>query len=198
MTDAAAATRAAAAVRAGRWRSHLAAVRHGINTHVRPGRGVTNTVLNRLAKLACDEDFHGVYSSDCLPFRLTIRPKFVIIVNLAESDAPAGHFVTIAAVRNKVYYLDSFGLGLFVKRVADFVNLCKRPIYTNAARIQDFASVNCGMYALLFAVYLNRKMQQGAAQPWRKPRFRLNFFKKKSWLRKNDKLCFDYLRRLST
>jgi hypothetical protein len=163
-----------------------------IKAHVSPTKGITNDVLEKFCKKLCSSDFKGVYSADYLPAKLAGRARFILIVNLGlrrgiRKNLPVGHFVTIVAKPASVYYIDSFGLPSTVPHVNRFLTLCKRKIHFNLRQLQDFNSMNCGFYAMLFSYFMDR-------QNWGKKTFALKFNEKK--LKENDKLCMRYLNKL--
>lgn len=167
-----------------------------VKSHVDRDAGISNKLLNRFARQLCSKDFCGVYSADTIPVRyLAGRGRFIVIINLAERrgmghNIPVGHFVTICADTTRIQYLDPFGLPVFQPKVVSFLELCRRPVYENQQQIQTLTSVYCGMYCLLFSLYLDRGRNR------RPPQFKLSFHKRKGKLKQNDALCISYLKRL--
>lgn len=163
------------------------------NTHVNPSAGISNQLLNRLANTFCSNHFKGVFASDCIPSILAGQPRFIIIVNLARKKTTKinlGHFVTILATPNCVQYIDPYGMKCIQPDVNRFLHHCGRTIRQNKKQYQDFTSVYCGMFCLLFASYADR------LNSVRPPKFKLNFFSQKKKLRQNDIKCVQYLRKL--
>lgn len=164
-----------------------------VDEHVRPGEGLSNDVVDSFCTAGCGKDFRGVFSADCIPEKLAARGCFIIVVNLGRRKGrtakklPVGHFVTIYARPASVYYLDPYGLPCVQRHVRRFLQHCRRPINHNSRQIQDFNSVYCGMYAILFTLYFDRG---------ERVRKRLQFRWRRSKLRENDKLCMRYLNRL--
>ena len=161
-----------------------------VSANARKGKGLTNIVVDKFCRETCGKDYKGVYASDCLPIKLCGRHRFIIVVNLQprrehlnNPTLLAGHFVTIYAAPDLIYYLDPYGLPSLEPRVNRFLHLCARPVQFNLRQIQDFNSVYCGLFAILFANYLDKR-----------PNFRLKFNKRR--LRANDKLCKDYIARI--
>ena len=141
---------------------------------------------DNLARLACGDEYAGVYSSDKIPARrLAKKPRFIVIVNLGSSRNPNGHFVTLVGRPSTVLYLDPYGLPSVVESVNKFLEACGRKVENDFGQVQRFSSKYCGLYALLFAAYHSRK----------KPPQELVF--DGDDLEKNDRLCMKYLSLLS-
>ena len=174
----------------------LSKLQKSVKSHAKKSVGISNKLLARFARQLCSKDFCGVFSADTIPIRyLAGRGRFIIVVNLAERrgmgyDIPVGHFVTICADTRRIQYLDPFGLPVFHPKVISFLELCRRPVYENRQQIQTLTSVYCGMYCLLFSLYLDRVRNR---QP---PNFQLTFYKRRAKLKQNDALCISYLKRL--
>lgn len=169
---------------------------HRISQHVKPGQGISNQLVERLCRRLCGKDFSGVFSADYLPLHLAARPKFMLVVNLGKrrgirppQKLPPGHFVTVVGEPGKVYYLDPYGLPCDQKDVAKFLRHCRRPVAWNRRQIQAYNSNYCGLYAILFCVYLDSSSQYSARLP------PLSFTREKNKLRSNDRECFDALAR---
>jgi hypothetical protein len=157
---------------------------------------MSNAAVAGLCRLYCTGgrfgEFAGVFPADRLPLHLAARSRFLLVVNLGEighpsdpTPPPRGHFVTVAAGPSGVLYIDPYGLPCLQPRVNRFLRLCRRRVLANWRQVQDLRSVYCGMYAVLFAAYLDRK-----------PNFKLRFHKAGRDLRRNDTLCARYLRRM--
>ena len=159
-----------------------------VKGNVLPKKGLSNGLVQRFCKLACSSDFKGVYSADYLPPKLPALSNFIVVVNLGVRKGvryklPAGHFVTIYATPARIYYVDPYGIPSVEPHVNQFLERCGRPVVCNLRQIQDFGSVYCGLYAVLFACYVDKR-----------PNFRLLFERRR--LLENDKLCLDYLQKL--
>lgn len=162
--------------------------------HVSSDAGISNEALERLCVLSCGSDFKGVFAADCIPSRLAARPRFVIVVNLGtrkdvSGPLPLGHFVTLAGVGDAVRYVDPYGFPCHQPNVLAFLKLCRRQTRYSLRQVQDFGSLYCGMYALLFATYFDRGGGGGRGEAKK-----LRFFRRGKDLRKNDRLCMKYLR----
>ncbi len=148
---------------------------------------MTNRSVEKLCSLTCNEQFKGVFSADRIPSRLAPLSSFTVVANLAKSNSPAGHFVTISAQRNLVRYIDPYGFAPFQEDVKRFLRLCRRTVRSNRDQIQSVRSLHCGLYAILFA-----NIGCGTID------FPAKFYvggKGEAGLAANDKLCRDYLRR---
>lgn len=161
---------------------------HRTTLNISSDSGVSNVFVNRFTRLICGSNFKGVYSADYIPDRLTIFPRFIIIVNLGERRGvrgvlPVGHFVTIVASPDKILYIDPFGLPPLQRHVNRFLKNCRRKVFSNDKRIQHPESIMCGLFAAMFASYNDQN----------KP-FIMRFSETR--LKNNDKLCLSYLRKL--
>ncbi len=160
----------------------------GLERHTDPARGVSNTVLDRVARLVLTSSYKGLFSVDRIPVRaLSHLPNFCIIVNLAPAGKANGHFVTIVAEPDKIRYLDSFALKKTPPELASFIHSCKRQTLILTRRpVQSRSVQTCALYALLFAAYFDPLLEP--------PDFSLMFHRRR--LRDNDALCVRYLRQL--
>lgn len=159
-------------------------------------KGVRNDTLERFCRLACTDNFRGVYSVDRLPFKLTARPSFIVIVNLGKKDGkrrwfgdaklPPGHFIAVIATPRLVYYFDPFGRGVHEDQMERFLNMCDRTIRVNRKQLQSLESNYCGLYCILISCYADGRMND----------VKLRFLTNKKRLKENDKLCSQYLTRM--
>ena len=121
---------------------------------------MSNSIVARLARLlGAGESFIGVYPADCIPRKLCARGRFSIIVNLGrwkkESErGKVGHFVAICVNGDGITYVDSYGDECTQPDVVSFLQSCKRPVRFNTKQIQSYFSKACGMYALLYILYI--------------------------------------------
>jgi hypothetical protein len=163
-----------------------------VNSNVQASSGLTNTTVDKFCRLVCSSDFKGVYSADYIPLKMAARTTFIIVVNLGlrkgvRTELPLGHFVTLVATASDIYYIDPYGFPSAVPHVNRFLRLCRRNVCFNFKQIQHFKSVYCGMYAILFACYMDKANNQGN-------KFKLKFKSKN--LLQNDNLCVKYMRQL--
>lgn len=153
-------------------------------------KGLTNDVVKSFCSFLCGKDFKGVFSADRVPVKYACLPHFIMVVNTGRrgdsrdvSKLPVGHFVTVVVSPSTVYYLDPYGLPCTQRDLLRFFKLCHRPLACNRRQIQDYGSMYCGVYAILFAAYADADCP-----------FEMRFCKKR--LRKNDKKCVAYLKKL--
>lgn len=166
-----------------------------VRANVRVGVGMSNDAVEQLCRQICSSRFQGVFSADKIPVaRLARMGDFVIVVNLGRSDMPVGHFVTLSKRERDSYvgYMDSFALPCFQPDVKKFVKICAGSgsalmsdaiRYGVRRRVQSPKSAHCGLYATLFAAYVDRE-----------PEFEMAF--KLRNLAGNDERCVRYLRRI--
>ena len=195
----------------GTHKTHMERLMAGIEEHLSKGSGMTNDLLERMAYAILGEGgggschFAGVFAADRLPPDLVSRPRFSFIVNLdpwfdgeeeGETAAAAddddegannnkGHFVTVMGYPDCVMFLDSYGMPCKQKHVLAFFRECGRPVECANVQVQDFGSVFCGLYALLFLSYIDVA-----------PDFDLEFYRGKTHLHRNDARCVHYLRKV--
>ena len=155
-----------------------------VEEHVKSRKGVSNDIIRNFCSRVCGNDFKGVFTADRIDLGIACLNNFIIVVNLDKRGSEdVGHFITIVGSAKNVLYIDPYGLPCWQKDVTRFLNACRRSIVYNRKQIQDFMSVYCGVYAMLFASYFGIN-----------PPFKLHFKKKK--LQDNDKLCMQYLHRI--
>ena len=65
---------------------------------------------------------------------------------------PGSHWVSLAVKNNKVAYFDSFGVEHISKEVKNFIK--NKDVKTNLFRIQDYNSVTCGFFCILFIEFM--------------------------------------------
>lgn len=169
--------------------SSRAKLKKKMKKHVSKEKGLTNAIIHRFCTLSCSSDFKGVYAADKIPRKLAGVGNFIIVVNLGEvtdirGSLPVGHFVTIVTRPGHILYIDPYGTPCNQPRVLRFLELCGRRVVQNVKQIQDFTSNWCGMYAILFANYFDRK----------KPPMKMRFGSKN--LKRNDYMCSVYLQKL--
>ncbi len=161
---------------------------HGLETHSSPTRGMSNTALDRLARLMLSRCYRGLFPVDRIPAATLARCRdFCIIVNLGRTGSGDGHFVALVADGDRLRYLDSYALKVTVPELAAFLAGCGRKVIPSRRPVQSLQSQTCGLYALLFAAYFD----PGRRPP---PDFSLRFHRRK--LKSNDRLCVHYLRNL--
>jgi hypothetical protein len=174
-----------------------------VDSHVKYSVGTSNKFIENFALRLCPPYFVGVFAANRIPRReLAERERFITIVNLGEKktkgeqrgQSPVGHFVVVCVEREKIQYWDPYALPCLQPKVRAFLRLLRqsgrRRVETNELQIQDFDSVYCGFYCLLYAGYQARCM---IGKP---PKFKLRFYKAVHKLKRNDEKCISYLRKL--
>ncbi len=161
---------------------------HGLETHTSPARGMSNTVLDRFARLMLSCCYRGLFPVDRIPAAALARCRdFCIIVNLGRAGSSDGHFVALVADGDRLRYLDSYALKVTAPKLATFLATCKRRVIPSRRPVLSRQSQTCGLYALFFVAYFD----PGRCPP---PDFSLRFLRRK--LKSNDRLCVHYLRSL--
>ncbi len=160
----------------------------GLEKHTDPARGVSNTVLDRVARLVLTSSYKGLFSVDRIPAGvLSLLPNFCIIVNLARTGKADSHFVTLVAEPDKIRYLDSFALKETPPELASFIRSCgRRTLILTHRPVQSRSVQTCALYALLFAAYFDPLLNLLD--------FSLMFHRRR--LMDNDALCVRYLRKV--
>lgn len=148
-------------------------------------KGATNRSVDFFLSNIAPNYYKGTFAADTISYDL-VNSIYSIVVNLQPSvqinQFQSGHFVAIVAKKNYILYLDPFALPCIQNDVVLFLKSDLRPIYFNTTRIQDFFSVFCPMYCILFVTYFDSERE------W-KMRFETN-------LKKNEKICVRYLNKI--
>ena len=159
-----------------------------LRSNVDPTRGVTNELVYSFCRRVCDTNgpFRGVYSLDKIPKSYCNRAGITnIIVNLARSDLQIdGHFVFIHIRPDYVLYIDPTGSLDLPIMMVNFLRNCNRDVMYNQNEIQNKKSVFCALYAILYAMYYDRKTVP----------FKIEF--DCEGCKSNDTKCVNYIRRL--
>ena len=96
--------------------------------------------------------FNGVHSRNNL---LKLK-KGAYVVNLDHSKNTGTHWVVIFVKEYEVIYFDSFGVEHIPKEITEGIG--NKNIKTSTFRIQDYISIMCGYFCILFIEYmLNNK-----------------------------------------
>lgn len=154
-------------------------------------KGVSNNMVDSFCRSLCLSNiaspYKGVFAADEIPVkRLCGETNFNIVVNLAtrESASDIGHFITIHARNNIVFYIDPTGIPCLQHHVRDFLKSLARPLFFNTRKIQNIVSSFCAMYAILYIYYFNEE----------RPSFKIIFAGDGE--RANDQKCVAYLHQL--
>ena len=96
--------------------------------------------------------FNGVYSRHNLPK----LKNGAYSINLDHSKNTGTHWLVIFVKKNEVIYVDSFGVEHIPKEIKKVIG--NKNIKSNIFRIQDYNSIMCGYFCVLFIEYmLNNK-----------------------------------------
>ena len=74
-----------------------------------------------------------------------------LIYNLQNSNEKGSHWCSITRKNNTIFVFDSFGIGEIPLEIYKIYK--KFRIITNIYRIQDIASILCGLFSVLFILY---------------------------------------------
>ena len=104
-----------------------------------------------------EKRFNVVYSRN----NLTKLKKGSYVVNLDHSKNTGTHWVVIFVKEDEVIYFDSFGVEYIPKETMEIIehsSLGNKNIKTSISRMQDYNSIMCGYFCILFIEYmLNNK-----------------------------------------
>ena len=93
--------------------------------------------------------FNSVYSKNNLPKTLK---NGSYVINLHEYKNTGTHWVVLFMKSNKVTYFDSFGVEHIPKDIKKFIG--NKGIKTNMFIIQDYNSIMCGYFCILFIEFM--------------------------------------------
>lgn len=146
--------------------------------------GLTSDYLSEVCRGL--KHFIGVFASDELVPNLkkfTTSQKFSLICNLSPRKDRGTHFITIVRHERNLYYLDSLGHDCHQPNIIDFLRKIKLPVFYMTTQIQDYSSLFCGFYCIMFC---HMYEEHGS-----------NFMTKVQFysaeLKKNDELCIQYI-----
>ena len=95
-----------------------------------------------------EKRFNDVYSRNNLPK----LKKGSYGINLDHSKNTGTHWVVIFVKKDEVIYFDSFGVEYIPKEIMERIK--NKNIKTSTFRIQDYNSIMCGYFCILFIAYL--------------------------------------------
>ncbi len=160
----------------------LQSIINHFKSNVSPEYGATNEIIHRFCERICCNYYEGMFTAINPPFDyFAQQDKFTVIVNIGS------HFITIYADKNFILYIDPLGISVntYDKRLIRFLKKCKRKIFYNTKKIQNFSSMFCGLYAILFCKFFDEERSND---------YKLKFYPNGDI--KNDKLCVEYLNKL--
>ena len=91
---------------------------------------------------------NGVYSRDNLPK----LKKRAYICNLDEKKSIGTHWAVVFVKKNEVIYFDSFGVEYIPEEIKKSIE--NKNIKTNIFGIQDYNSIMCGYFCILFIEFM--------------------------------------------
>ena len=80
------------------------------------------------------------------------QQKGAYVINLDHSKNTGTHWVVLFVKSNEVTYFDSFGIEYLQKEIKKSIG--NKSIKTNIFRIQDYNSVMCGYFCILFIDFM--------------------------------------------
>ena len=117
--------------------------------------GISDEVISDFLHMCkVSNKFKGVYPFKNLPDSLKKESHFSIIVNIGH------HFVTLHVKPTYILYIDSFGQPISNREILDFLGkkLHHIPLYYNTRQIQSLYSSHCGIYAIFFILYHDKRI----------------------------------------
>ena len=92
--------------------------------------------------------FNGVYSRNSLPK----TKSGAYVINIDHSKNTGTHWVVLFVKKDEVIYFVSFGVEYLPKEIKKFIK--NKDIKTNIFRIQDYNSIMCGYFCILFIEFM--------------------------------------------
>ena len=131
--------------------------------------GLTNNYVDWLCRQLAGSEFLGVYSCDRLESLTIPKTSFQLIINIAPSWYPYGHFVAIAYDKSKhsLLYFDSLALGFKDPNIISFLERLRKETqqsgqlqsYQSDTPIQMLSSRFCGFYAIGFVLSIKNDVK---------------------------------------
>ena len=95
--------------------------------------------------------FNGVYSRN----NLSKIKNGAYVISLGEYENIGTHWIALYLKNNEVIYFDSFGVEYVPKEIKKFIR--NKDIRTNIFRIQDYNSIMCGYFCILFIDFMFKR-----------------------------------------
>jgi len=150
-------------------------------------RGVTNKFLEDFLLHVCDPSFYGgVFASDEFSMKMLEGEKrkgWIINLN-PRRIKEGGHFICLIQDFDQLIYIDPVGIPCMTATLRKIFKQSGKKLYFNCSQIQNPTSNTCGIFSVLFLVYFSRPERS----------FNMKFDTQQN--KKNDKLCFYYLKKL--
>jgi hypothetical protein len=163
-------------------------IENNIPNHVYTNEGITNEVLNNFLCQLCSSKYLGVFNiQNEIPMEIAEEDDYFMIINVGK------HFVLLYADSNEIVYIDPFGNHqnqlpsrhftklIFFSRKATKQPERRRVLHISDYVIQEKTSIFCGLYCMLFALYLDNALEF--------PKLKFSIPPSVS----NDKKCLSYL-----
>ena len=150
-------------------------------------KGVTNEFVGELVNRVCKPGyFGGVYAADEFKesFLASEKRKGWIINLNPRMKKENGHFICVLQEHGDLVYIDPVGLPCVTEPLRSVLTKTGKNIYFNTTQVQDLTSICCGFFSALFLIYFSKKNRI----------FKMKFDSVD--LKKNDQLCFSYLKKL--
>ena len=110
--------------------------------------GVTNFYVEQVLSNQIRK-FRGCFSIDFLD-DVFLRNGESVVVNLAHSSIPVGHFVAIKKEGNSLLYFDPLFLEFEDNDLEIFLKKHECNIFKNNIQVQSFESKKCGIFCIAF------------------------------------------------
>ena len=96
-----------------------------------------------------NNNFSGCFSRDEI---ILLDNNKSLIYNLQSSTEKGSHWCSITRRNNTIYVFDSFAIGEIIPEIYKIYK--KFRIITNIYQIQDITSILCGLFSVLFILYI--------------------------------------------
>ncbi len=117
--------------------------------------GLSNTYLNMVGYLMCP-NFQGVFPCDIIPTS-RLSSTFAIILNMAKSTEPHGHFISVVRDQDSLYVFDPLNLPIVDVNVEHFIDsLSVKHVKRNQKAVQHPASEACGYFCIAMIIYFSK------------------------------------------
>ena len=149
-------------------------------------RQLNTTDLDK--KLSKVDGFLGAFAYDEIPAKPT--DGFSLVVNDDPSTQPGSHWIAVIFKDEKIFFMDSYGRSykdpMFPKQFRDTMKhlFGSSKVICNTRMTQTLFGNTCGEYAAYFICEMGKKSFKNV----------MNVFTEN--LKNNDKLVFDYFKRI--
>ena len=120
--------------------------------------GLTNEYLEKLSQRMLGKKlFLGVFPADIHPKVGQKKKTFCLIFNTGRSNTAGEHFISVFAIKKRVFYFDSFGFEPIQKDINMFLKGLNKKCVFNCQQLQDLNSQFCGFYSLSFLLWKKKQ-----------------------------------------